>query len=400
MTPGSLALAPVSTKERLEAAVEEARYHLGPIAWSPWFAVKDVTYIKGDELVTSGGGYDLTATAAAGVHAYLRPRPSLYFAAHAIPEYAWWKDNEKRTVTNWSYGAGAFVFSSRFTLEAAVTSARHQEYVSSEFEQLVNTRRDESRATVELPLFGRLAVYASGSATEWRYRKDDLEGSAGELLLSLDRDENRIGGGVRVRLREGFSFGVGAERLDIDFLRPDRDRSSSGTSPVAEVAWEGGALALGARASWVSLEPKEGSQFIPFEDVLGSVQLRYEPAGRTSIVAYTGRTLGFSYLDERPYYADTRTGLSLERRLGWRSGVRIFVEAGNQDFTAVDGGAGARAEDLTAVGGALTLQVRRSLSVTIGASRSEYDSQDAERDRSVTRIEVSLRSGNQRAQWW
>jgi len=398
--PGSLAASAVPTRERLEAAVAEARYRLGPMLWSPFFAIKDVTYVKGDTVLATNRRSDLTATAALGVHAYLTPRKTVYFAAHAVPEYAWWKNDRARTVTNWSTGVGVFVFSRPFTLEAAAIGARHQEYLSSAVEELVNVRRDEARGRVEAPLAGRLALFTSASSTAWRYRQEDVVGEAGQRLLALDRDETHLGGGLRWRWREGFALGVGWERVAVDFPRPDRDRSATGSGPVLELEWEGGAWRVAGRVARPALEPEAGSEFVPIEKAAGSAQLRWSPSGRTSLVAYGGRSLAFSFQDASPYYIDRRLGLALERRAGWRSTANLFVEGGEQRFVNRPGAAG-RTEELATVGGSLMVQLRRALTLAAGASRTEYKARAGEEGRrTVTRVQLSLRSGNVRAQWW
>ncbi len=399
--PGSLAAVPVPTRERLEAAVADARYRLGPVAWSPFFAIKDVNYIKGESLLSEDREADLTATAALGVHAYLQPRQTVFFAMHAVPEYAYWRRNEARTVTNWSSGVGVFVFSRPVTLEAVAVSARHQEILSSAVEELVNVGRSEARGTVEAPLRGRLALWATASTIAWRYRQEDAPGEAGRRLVALDRDEERLGGGLRLRWREGFVVGMGYEQVTLQFVRNERDRSATGTAPVVEVEWQGRRWGLTGRVSRPALAPEAGSEFVPFEDTVGSAQLRFAPSDRTRFSAYGGRFLAFTYADASPYFLDRRTGIAVERRFGYRSSGNVFYELGSQDFASGAGVAEGRREELTTVGAMLTVQLHRSLTLAAGASRSEYEPRPgAELGRSLTRVQLALRSGNVRAQWW
>jgi hypothetical protein len=399
VSPGTLALAPLSTRERLEAAVGEARYHLGPVAWSPYFAIKDVNYFRGTELAPGTDEGNFTATAAAGVHACLSARQTLYLAAHAIPEATWWHGGERRTVRNWSYGVGVFAFSNKLTLELALIDSRHQEFLSSAVQELVNTGKREARADVELPLFGQIALYGTASTTDWRYRRDDLPGEEGQLLVGLDRTEERVGGGLRWHVREGLRVGAGLENVAVEFLRRERDRSSSGTAPVLDLEWEGGTLALRTHFAWVSLEPEAGSAAVPFEDVLGTAQLRYAPTGRSALVLYGGRSIAFSYLDQSPYFVEQRRGIALEREVGWRSGVHVYLERGVQDYVATLDTPG-HTEDTRAVGAMITVQLHRRLTVALGGVRTEYDAERAGAGRSLTRFQVALRSGDPRAQWW
>ncbi len=399
VSPGALALAPIPTKERLEAAVAEARYRLGPVAWSPYFAIKDVNYFRGTELSPTGSEDDVTATVAAGVHGYLSARQTLYLAAHAIPELTWWQSAERGTVRNWSYGLGVFAFSRRFNLELVLIDLRHQEFLSSAVQELVNTGRREARADVEVPLFGKLAVYGSAASTDWRYRKDDFPGEEGQWLASLDRDEERVGGGVRWRLREGLLLGAGVETVAVQFLRPERDRSSTGTARVLELQWEGGELAFTSRVSWVSLEPEAGSAAVAFENGLGTAQLRYSPTGRSALALYGGRSIAFSYRDESPFFLERRRGVAFERQLGWRSSAWLYAETGVQEFVAAAGTPG-HTEDTRAVGALITVQLYRRLTMALGGVRTEYDAERVGARRSLTRFQVALRSGDPRSQWW
>lgn len=398
--PGSLAVPQTPTKERLELAMKEARWHWGPLGLAPWLAIKDFRYVDNVFGTTAAQKSDFTATVGVGLHGYAHGGGKMILAFHALPEYVWWQDLAERRVWNGRYGAGLFGYFNRLTLEASAGTSRQQQYASSEIEQPVNLRDDRGRLLVELRVFGKLSLVAAGSADRWRYRERDFSGPLGAALVLLDRDEQRLGGGLRYHLSERSSVGVGLTRLETDFRRPERDRSNSGDAPAFQLELAGARTGANADIIFAALDPTAGSEFVPYDRPLGRVGVYVRPAARLTFRLYGSRNLVYSLEDPSPYYEDERLGLSVDSTLGWRSLLRVYAEQGSNRFVAVPGGVDELTDDVETYGAALSFTLGRGAAVVIDASRSSYTSALPGRGRSITQVQSSIQFTGRGAEWW
>lgn len=398
--PGSLAVPQTPTKERLEAAMKEARWHWGPLGLAPWLALKDFRYVENAASAANGTTSDFTATVGMGLHGYLHGGGKTILAFQVQPEYVWWQDLAARRVWNGRYGAGFFGYFNRLTFEASAGASRQQQVASSELEQPVNLRDDRARLLVELRVVGRLSLVAAGSVDQWRYRERDSSGPTGAALVLLDRDEQRVGGGIRYHLSEHSSVGVGLTRLETDFRRPAGDRSSSGDAPVFQLALAGERMGADADVIFAALEPTPGSAFVAYDRPLGRLGLHYRPASRLTLRLYGSRNLVYSVDSRSPYYEDERLGLSVGSSLGWRSLVRVYTEQGSNRYVAVPGSFPGLTDDVETYGASLSFTLGRGAAVVLDGSRSSYTSALSGRGRSITQIQSSIQFTGRGAEWW
>ena len=101
----------------------------------------------------------------------------------------------------------------------------------------------------------------------------------------LDREERVLRGGLEARFRERLRVAVGVERSEVDFLEPGHDRSNSGTSPLLEWDYQSDRLKVSGGVAFRSLEPEGGSEFVPFDDATGQLQVTQTPRWRLSYSA-------------------------------------------------------------------------------------------------------------------
>ncbi len=394
--PGSLPFPDVPTRERLEQARSEARWHLGGLRLEPWLALHDVGWVDNVFATSGEPTSDYTATAGAGVRGYTGVGPKTVLALHALPEYVWWQELEERRAWNGRYGAGLFGYFNHVELQLSATTARQAQYLSSEVEQPVNVRTDRGFGLAELRLSGHLGLFASAEGLRYRYREEDVSGPAGELLLGLDRDEARLRGGVRFAVGRGLSVGLGVEQAEVDFARPDNDCSSSGTSPLVELRWARPGLSLSVLALAADLEPEPGSRFLPFDDPLGRAELRWKPKGKVEWQLYGSSNLVYSLSQASPYYTEQRLGLGASIPFGWRSSVRLYAEDGANDYP---GDAASLDSDVVVWGATASFVVYKRLVLTVGASQSRYEYADG-RSSDVTRVQTGIGIGGAGGEWW
>jgi hypothetical protein len=398
--PGSLSNRSIPTKEGLEKAMEETRWNLGPVRVAPWFAVKNLTYNNNVFGTTDDQVADVTATIGAGLHAYLPVGPKLVVGAVAMPEYVWWNDLENLRGTYGRYGGGLFGYFNRLTIEAQAFDIEDQGYASSEFVRPVGVSEKRGSFNLEIRILERLWVIGRASESRWRY--DPLEEDlTGTQYLLLDRDETRVGGGLRYAWSEAFSIAVGAARLDSTFVRELRDRSNSGTTPFLEVRFEGKKWWGTATVSRPDLTAKEGSRFVAFHDLAGRAQLAWRPSGKGEIQLYGQRSVSYSVSLDSQYSYNNRVGVALQSNVGWRTLGRVFFERGTYRYIAAESSpVPNREEDVSSYGGAASIIVGRGITLSVQVSREDYAAPTPYPDRSMTRIQTGLGFGGQGAQWW
>jgi hypothetical protein len=382
---------PESRKERLEREVEEARYRLGPVRISPWLGLRDASYIRGFFSNQESPPSDFTATLGAGGRAYLRTGRKVIWTGEVLPEYVWWSGDSDRSRVNGRYGLGLHAFFNRLTVEATATRRQEQQLLTPELPQPASARADNGRVQAELWVTSALTVFADAGLTRVRYLDaEEIEVPLAERLTLLDREEEVTRAGVRWRPREGWMVGLGAESSRVDFESDPLDRSNEGTAPVLEAIFDRPKLFVQADLAARSLEARQGARFVDFEGVTGSVTISLRPRRRTEFWLYGSRNLVYSLEPAYAYLDDQRQGVALGSRLGGRTISRVFVETGEEDYTAFDPAAQLRNDDLFSYGASMTFRVRGPVTFTLQAVRTEFDSNLPGNDRSYTYVGTQL----------
>jgi hypothetical protein len=382
------------SRERLDQAIDEALWQLGPVRVEPWIGLRDLAWHSnpaGTTEETDPEG-DLSANAGAGLRAYLPTGPAVVWSAHALPEYVWFADDDARRRLNGRYGAGVFGFFNRLTLQATATRTEALQILSAEAPEQANGRRDEVAAAGELELGFSTSVFAGASTARVENLLNEEERETGPPLDLLDRDEERLWAGVRYRPRERWSFTLGLEWTETDLLSEERDLSSSGEATTAGVVYTGPKFFLSTRAAFHSLEP-EGDSAFPATDVTTyDAQLGVE-GNRLRPVLYGRRTLSLAISEGYSHFETEAVGLRTELSLGHRTRVGLFAETGRSDFTALDPAVPPREDDLFSFGGELGLTLGRSFQVRLGGYRTEFDSNLPGQDRTVTVFSTGVTLG-------
>jgi hypothetical protein len=391
-TPGGPTGRPESRKKALENAVAAARWRLGPVHAEPWVGVKNVDYID-NALGTAGKGTgDLTATAGAGLRAYLRTGPKLIWAAHALPEYVWWRDLADRRRLDGRYGVGAFGFGNHLTFEATAVRQQEQQIVTPEVLQTAHARTDTAELGAEVPLGGAFSLFGSavrqGVRNLGHVRGADPREVGLANLAALDRDETLLTGGLRWNLPRRWSLGLGVQSSAVDFVQRGGpfDRSNSGTSPLAELKRDAPDLYVSVQVARRSLAPRAGASFTPYHGATVNAAVGLRTEQRLSFWLYGSRDLIYSLAAGYSYLRDDQAGVAVQRKLGWRTSVRAFGEAGRQGYTASGALAAPDRRDTSRSYGA---QISFNLpgigsALTVRATRTAFRSNLPGLDRAIT----------------
>lgn len=390
--PGTVSAGEAGTsREGLDRALEEALWRWGPVRVDPWIGLRDLAWRSNPTAATEDQGPegDLSATAGAGLRAYLPTGPSVVWSAHALPEYAWFADDESRRRLNGRYGAGVFTFFNRLTFQATATRTEALEILSVEVPEEATSRRDALALAGEVHLGFSTSVFAGASTATIENLLNEEERETGPAFQRLDRDEDRLRAGLRYRPRERWSFGAGMEWTETRLPGDGRDLSNTGEAPVVEVTYTGPKFSLSTQAAFRTLEPEGDSDFPETETTTYGAELGID-GNRLSPVLYARRTLSLAISEGYSHFETEVVGLSTDLRLGHRTGLRAFGETGRSDFTALDPGVPPREDDHLSYGIELGLRFGRGLNLTVGGHRSEFDSNLPGEDRTLTVITTGI----------
>jgi hypothetical protein len=384
-TPGGPEARPESTQERLEREIRQAPLRLGPARIAPLFGFRDVAYVR--DLFDSGSQIrsDVTATVGAGFRAYLRTGRKVTWIAQVLPEYVWWQKREEARRLNLSSGVETVLLLNHLTVDIAASRVEQQKIVTPEVPELVAAASDVGRLAAELKVTEQLRPFVSArwARQEGLVDKRDDDPRVQQIEL-LDRDDQVVRAGLRWYPRRDWLIGLGAERSTVDFDSPTLDSSNEGTSPVLEVMINRPRFFLNVDLAARSLTATQGSRFVDYDGLTGSVSLNLVPRSRLEVWLYSNREILYSLAAEYPYLLDRRTGLSLGTEIGQRLFFRVFAETGDNEYTALSPAAPGRTDDLTAYGSSMRFMITDTLGLSLQAMRLELDSNLDGADRSYT----------------
>lgn len=370
IAPGSLAAPLVDRREAVESARDAARWRWGPLRVEPWLALRELTWVESGPPDGESEG-DVTATAGAGLHAYLPVGAHATVAAQVLPEYIWWRERTEDRRLAGRYGLGLFVFPRRATIEVVARANDGDEWASSELDRRVGLEEREVEARIDVPVGGAFGVFARGEAFDVD-ADDPLETpDPGERVDALDRDERWWVAGVRWKPRRSFLIGVGAGRSQARFEQaPDGD--NDGSSIYGELLWRRPKFELAAHAFDVELEAADGSAFPGYDDPLGEARARWTPRDRFSWSLYAQRGLTYSVEAGQSYYVDRRWGTEVSFRPGSRTSLALFVERGDHRY-AGSALAAARVDDVESEGASGELRFGRGFALSLAVRRTRID---------------------------
>ncbi|HSS52458.1 MAG TPA: hypothetical protein VLX28_26235 [Thermoanaerobaculia bacterium] len=349
-----------------------ARYQLGPLRVAPWAALHDVAYVR--SLLTSGQQLpaDITATAGAGLRAYLRNGAKVTWTAALLPEYVWWRKQADRRQLDGRYELGFHGFFNHLTVEATAGRRQQLGIITPELPVLANARQDGVELAAELTLTPALFTFASGTVNDQTVLVDATGDPRLVSLHLLDRRERVAQGGLRWQPRQDLWVALGIESSRVDFARTALPRSNGGTSPLLRFHYRGPVLGFEGELASRSLSARQGSDFVPYHKTTGNASLQVGSGRTFAATLYGSRNLIYALSAGNAYLQDDRLGLSFQGALGRRVGAHIFGETGTDDYTAFAAGVPHRRDDVSSVGGNLSFNLGHNVVVGFQALRSRY----------------------------
>lgn len=373
------------TEESLESSIEAAPWQTGGLRILPWLGVRDVAFVRTQDEVGNEVD-DFTATAGAGIRAYLPVGGKVYWAAHALPEYVWWSDDDNRSRVNGRYGLGVFGYFNRLKVEASYRLDETQRFFSNEVQDLTTTQELISRVGAEVKLGSRIYLYGQGQRNELENQEDDAR------FRLLDRDEESTIFGVRYKAPRGWMVGLGYEDASVDFQGGSRNLSNTLTGQRFELALDGNRLDLSMTVSAIEQEPEAGSQFLEVDETVGHLDVLWNLSQRVAMLSYVRRDVFYSLELDQSHYLGERYGARLDIDLR-KALLGFFVELGEDDYEPLVSQV-SRLDDVTTFGASLDFEFRDLFVLSVQLRETEYDSNFSAFDRDVTNLGFSVELGS------
>ena len=399
--PGGPGTEKADAKQEIEQQLADARWRLGPFRLVPWLGVRQVAYVDN---VFAGATSDqdkvsdLTATAGAGLTAYLPTGSDVYWMVQAQPEYVWWQDLSERRRLTGRYGAGVFGFFNHLELRLTAGREETQGVASSEFPQLVLGRRDHLDASGGLRLTGKLDLALFASWNEVTNNIGGLDDPRVPAFANLDRRERTERAALGFQVTRRTHLALGAEHTESDSLGT-RDLSASGTAPTLAITVQGARSTIGVQLARRSLEPRGGSDFAPYRAWNGDFQFNLTPKSRLAYQLYGSVKPSLSLFSDYSHYEERRLGVAVTAPVAHRLKAALFAERGENLYSATRADAPKRQDDTQSYGAQLSFEVTRSLTFSLRASRDDYTSSLPGFDRSVTSVQTGLTFTSSRLLW-
>ncbi len=371
------------SKSAFEENVKNAPWKLGDLRLSPWLGLRDGSLVRAVDGFGSTTGDDYTLTFGAGLRGYLPVGSKGVLAAHALPEYVWWGDNENKRSLNGRYGLGMFVFFNRMTIELSHRRLQQQGYFSSEIQDLTTSRNDLSTFGIDVEIASNLFLFGAASQTELRNQEEESA-----VFSTLDRTEESAMVGLRFENPRGWSLELKHEDRTNDFDSGARGLSNSGTSQIATLGLDRNRIGLRLTVAANDLEADEGSDFGTFDDTTGSLDVYWQPHTRIALLGYARRSQSYSVDERYSRILAERKGARINFDID-RATLALFGEVGEDDYATRSSDFADRVDDVTAYGAELQVQLNE-LSFRVRAARTDYDSEFDVSDREVSSLSFAV----------
>jgi hypothetical protein len=396
--PGSLGIPSVTDYDELQKSLGNAPWRVGPMRFQPYFVLRDVGYV--DNVFPSGAEVsDVTATAGAGIKAFLPLGSKVTLAAHVLPEYVWWDKFDELSGFRHRAGLGLFAHFNRLTFELKYTDSELLQYITQEVDSPGDIGKRSFEFNAEVELGGSLAVFAGATQGDYEYDDNGFDFAFPDQIELLDRSEEIARLGLKYKRASGFEIGFGYEDTQIDFDTERRDRSNQGSGYVVTLQHIGSRIGASADVVYREIEEVDGSQFREYKAWTGGGRLQYRTQGRFGASLFGNRQIVYSLSQGTSYFVDERIGTSLEMRIGWRTDLRAFYEVGEDDYEPLLVGAPRRIDDFDSVGAEFQMKLRETSTFLASVARTTYDSNFDQFDRELTTVRLTINIGGSLLGW-
>lgn len=379
----------IPDRELLERELEESRIRLGAFRVQPLFTLRSLGYDS--NVFSSFGGEetgDWTATLAGGARAIVPAGRKVFIRGHGLAEYAWFEEQELQRNLGWDGGASVLGLFNRMSAEVSGRTSETVGSLSSELDLPVVRNVTSFSARSELHVLPRTSFFAEVEARDYEnsLRVDDEE--AFPDIQLLDRVDSGWRVGARYDWSKTVNLSIATEFTETDFDRDDRQFDNESTALLAGIRIARSRYFLNVSGGYREVELTASP--VDYSTLTGSYFALRSFGRRVEGEASGRRNIAYGLFENNPFFVETRNGVAGAVRLGRRTRVRAFVEAGNNDYPVAVSSGGpefeGRFDRVRTAGGSLSILVFRTAELTIQVSETEFESNIEGFDRSVFRV--------------
>jgi hypothetical protein len=387
----------VPIKDEVRGEMERSRIELGPVRVLPWIAVRNFGYndnIYGSSEDPVG---DWIATVGAGARLYVPVGSKTFLRMDALPEYTWYKHLGSRNQFGGRAQAQYLMFFNR--LSADLTASYTDDPVSilsSEVPATVERIGWDGKANVELDVTHRISIFAGAEVLRERIHEPSGAPPDFATVQTYDRTDGVARAGVRYRFSPGWDVSLAAEETQTKFVITPELRNNRSTAGIFGLHYDRPRFFANLYAGYRRGRALDESAFPEFETGTGSAYFSYTLTRNVDLSLFGARRLAYGSSVEAPYYIETRYGGGVSFRVFSKLSVQAFGTSGTNDYTLASQASPAvtaRKDDVSTYGGGLTLSLWRTLNLTAGVTRNEFNANIPGHDRAVTTFTTGLSFG-------
>ncbi len=383
---------PAPSYTLFENELSNARWKLGRYFLSPTLEIRQIgVRTTARQRKTTSDGFDIydtktrpTASLVAGLKGYLPVGRRTIWTTEVLPRYTWLEDGGARSGFRGRIATRLIGETGRLGYSLGLSAQEHGEIFSSEFEDQVTTRKDRAELRVTGAIRGGLGLFLEATYQETGFDQEDVLAD----VAAHDRDESIVAAGLLYQTTHGANIGLGIQESESDFSRPGAgfDRSNTSTAGIFrfDQANERLRLALDLAVHEIEFDalPEQTTS-----QALGRALVGIQTRPYLGLQFFGRRSLGYSLNQEIPYYLTTAFGVSLTPAISSRLSLRVLGESGVVDYQ--ESGFSPREDDFVSYGLIFNMKLRR-VSLNLGGSRRDYDSNFPEFDRTVDALHFGL----------
>lgn len=385
---------PIDVEVREEMGQSGIR--LGPVRLLPWIIVRNFGYNNNIFGSSQDAVGDWTATLAAGARLYVPIGSKSFLRVDALPEYTWYQKFSDRNQLGGRGQVAYLGFFNRLSVQLAGTYTENTSAIlSSEVPARVVETSWDGKANFEIEATHRISIFAGAEIVRERI------GTGGTVPLDFvdvanyDRTDGAARAGVRYHFSPGWDVSLGVEGTQTRFVLTPELRDNRSYAPLFGLHYDRPRFFANLYAGYRVGRPLDGSEFPGFETPTGSAYLSYSLTRSVDLSVFGSRRLNYGSSVETPYYIESRYGGGVSLKVLSRLSVQGYASTGTDDYsfaTRVSSGIPGRRDDVSAYGGGLSLGLGK-VTVTGGATRTDYNANLAGKDRSVTIFTTGLSFG-------
>jgi hypothetical protein len=381
----------IAAKEEVDADMQSARFHLGPIRMIPTIAVRDAGYDNNVFGTTVNPTSDWFFTVRGGLRFIVPFGTKIYLRGSALPEYTWYDKLEERRGFGGLYEASLYAFFNRMTVQLRGYDQETFVQYSSEVPTKVLTRIQDGSGGFEINLLNKLAFFAKAEGQRSRY---STEGQIpGDPVNLNDRTDTSVRGGPRYYVTPDWSISAAVEQTWSDFVNQPLLRDNQSRAYLLGVQYVRPRLFFNLSGGYRTGDPRDGSIYPSYSTGTGSFFASFFALRWLEFQAYGRRRVQYSLSQDNPYYFENRIGGGINLEVLDRVLLRGYGETGPNQYPIGQVNNGVvthRRDQVTLFGGGASTIIVRPVVLTGLVTRTEYAGNVPGNDRTITRFTITM----------